>query len=116
MVEIEYGEAAYVDSVDPVFLESFPLQVHALVTGNLPDGCTEIQRHAVDRSGNTFLIRIYTQRPAGAFCTEALVPFEYSVPLDVYELPAGTYQIKAYEAAAEFTFDQDNISQASGGG
>jgi len=114
--EFEYGEAAYVESIDAVFLESFPLQVHAIVKGNLPDGCTTIQRHEVKREVNTFAITIFTQRPKGAFCTAALVPFEYVVPLDVYGLPAGKYSIKAYNAAAEFTFSQDNILQESSGG
>ena len=112
----EYGEAAYVESIDTVFLESFPLQVHAVVKGNLPDGCTTIQRHEIKREGDTFTITIFTQRQKGAFCTEALVPFEYIVALDVYGLPAGKYVIKAYDAVAEFMFSQDNILQESGGG
>lgn len=114
--EFEYGEAAYVESIDTVFLESFPLQVHAIVKGNFPNGCTTIQRHEVKREGNAITITIFTQRPKGAFCTEALVPFEYVVPLDVYGLPAGKYLVIAYNAVAEFTFNQDNIIQESGGG
>lgn len=112
----EIGEAAYIESIDSLFLESFPLQVHAVLKGNLPDGCTTIYRHEVDREGNTFLIKIFTQRPTGAFCTEALVPYEYSVPLDVYGLPAGTYIVKAYNVITEFTFSQDNTLQTSSGG
>jgi inhibitor of cysteine peptidase len=114
--DFEIGEAAYIDSIDTVFLESFPIQVHAVLKGNFPDGCTTIQRHEVEREGNTFLIKIFTQRPVDAFCTEALVPFEFTVPLDVYGLPADTYIAKAYNAAAEFTFSQNNIPQKSGGG
>jgi len=114
--DFEIGEAASIDSIDTIFLESFPLQVHAVVKGNFPDGCTTIQRHEVEREGNTFLIKIFTQRPVGAICTEALVPFEYTVPLDVYGLPADTYVAKAYKAETEFTFSQDNSPQKSGGG
>ena len=114
--DFEIGEAASIDSIETVFLESFPLQVHAVVKGNFPDGCTTIQRHEVERKGNIFLIKIFTQRPVGVFCTEALVPFEYTVPLDVYGLPADTYIAKAYNAVTEFTFSQDNSPQKSGGG
>ena len=111
-----FGEATYIESVDTVFLESFPLQVHAVIKGNLPDGCTTIQRHEVKREGNTFLILIFTQRPKDALCTKELVPFEYTIPLDVYGLPAGKYLVNACNAAAEFTFSQDNLIQKSGGG
>ena len=116
LVAFVYGEAAYVESIDAVFLEFFPLQVHAIIKGDLPDGCTTIQRHEVKSEGNTFTIKIFTQRPKDAICTQALVPFEYVVPLDVYGLPAGKYIAKANDAVAEFSFSQDNIPQESGGG
>jgi inhibitor of cysteine peptidase len=103
------GEAAYIEMIDIVFLESFPLQVHAIIKGNLPDGCTTIQRHEVNREKNTFSIKVFTQRPVDAICTQALVPFEYVVPLDVYGLHAGNYSVKAYNAFGEFTFSQDNV-------
>lgn len=107
--KFEVGETAYIDSMDIVFLESFPLQVHSVLKGNLPDGCTSIQHHEVKRDGNTFVINVFTKRPVDAFCTEALVPFEYPVPLDVYGLIAGDYTVKAYNVSNEFTFTQDNI-------
>jgi hypothetical protein len=107
--KFEIGEAAYIESMDIVFLESFPLQVHAVLKGNFPDGCTSIHRHEVNREGNAFEIKVITKRPVDAFCTEALVPFEYIVPLDVYGLSAGDYSVKAYNVLSEFTFTQDNI-------
>jgi len=102
-------ETVYIENIDIVFLESFPLQVHVAIKGNFPDGCTSIQRHEVKRDGNTFNIRIFTKRPADAFCTEALVPFEYIVPLDVYGLKAGDYSVKAYNLYEDFNFSQDNV-------
>jgi inhibitor of cysteine peptidase len=103
-----------VETIEIVFLESFPLQVHAVLKGNLPDGCTIIKETETDSNGNSFFISINTQRPVDAVCTQALVPFEEFVPLDVYGLPAGIYQVISQEANAEFTFTQDNI--LSGGG
>jgi len=38
------GEAAYVDSVELVFLESYPVQVRAIVGGNLPTPCHTVGR------------------------------------------------------------------------
>ena len=103
------GESAYVDSLDMLFLESFPLQVHALVKGNLPDGCTKIREITVEKeSEEHFTIHIITQSPDGLMCTQALVPFEENVALDVYGLPAGTYTVTAGEIETSFTFEQDN--------
>ena len=107
--KFEIGETAYFDSMDIVFLESFPLQVHVVLKGNFPDGCTSIQDHEVKREENTFDIKVFTKRPVDAFCIEALVPFEYIVPLDVYGLGAGEYSVKAYNVSSEFSFTQDNI-------
>ena len=103
------GESAYVDSADILFLESFPLQVHAVVKGNLPDGCTKIREITVEKEGEDhFIIHIITQKPDGLMCTQALVPFEENVALDVYGLPAGTYTVTAGEIETSFTFEQDN--------
>jgi inhibitor of cysteine peptidase len=109
----ELGERAIIESVDIMFLESFPLQVRILVTGSLPDGCTTVYRAESAREDNKFTVQIFTLRERDAMCTQALVPFEISVPLDVYGLPAGTYKVIVYDFVTEFTFTQDNIIQES---
>lgn len=109
-------ESAYVDGIFINIMESFPLQVSITIQGNLPDGCTIIRETAVERQNeSTFLIAVITQRPKDAMCTEALVPFEEHVPLDVYGLSAGTYTVKVYAHQAELTFQQDNIIPGVGG-
>ena len=109
-IELEKGERAMVEEVDILLLESFPLQVMASIRGQLPDGCTEIDEALVERPDDTtFLVRLITARPKDAMCTQALVPFDTNVPLDVYGLPAGTYTVKVYDLTASFTFEQDNI-------
>jgi inhibitor of cysteine peptidase len=108
-MDLIIGESAYVDSIDILFLESFPLQVHAVLKGNLPDGCTKIREITVEKDGEEhFIIHIITQKPQGLMCTQALVPFEENIALDVYGLPAGTYTITAGEIETSFTFEQDN--------
>ncbi|MBN1266334.1 MAG: hypothetical protein JXA25_12630 [Anaerolineales bacterium] len=104
-----FKEAAYLESIQLLTLESFPVQMHAVLTGNLPDGCTRIAEIAVEKpSDNVFEIHIYTLRPEGLSCTQALVPFEESVALDVYDLPAGEYTVKAYDIEETFTFESAN--------
>ena len=110
------SEMTYIDSIDLLMLESWPLQVNAVIKGNLPDGCTVIHQVESQLDGAVFNISIFTIREKEAFCTEALVPFEEVVPLDVYGLPAGTYTVRAYSASAEFTFESDNVIQKPSSG
>jgi inhibitor of cysteine peptidase len=100
---------ALVDNVDALIMESFPVQVRAVVTGDLPDGCTEFGEWMVVRDGDRFVIEIPTVRPADAVCTEALVPFEISVPLEVLGLSAGTYTVDANGVTTTFELAVDNV-------
>jgi inhibitor of cysteine peptidase len=97
-----------VDSVDVLTLESFPVQINVQVQGNLPDGCTELQEPLVTQTDNTFTVVLGTVRPAEAMCTQALVPYETSVPLDVEGLPAGEYTVIVNGVTGSFTLDVDN--------
>jgi len=102
-----YG-TAQVDSIDLLMLESFPVQIHLVARGNLPDGCTAIDQVTQARQGDTFKVTITTKRPAGKACTEALVPFEETIALDVAGLSAGTYTVDVNGVTGSFTLDVDN--------
>jgi inhibitor of cysteine peptidase len=102
------GEPA-VESLDVLILESFPVQVHAVVRGSLADGCTTLDPATTTRQGNLFRIQLTTQRPADVMCTEALVPFEEVVALDVGGLPAGEYTVDANGVQATFVLAVDNV-------
>lgn len=108
--EYLYG-TALVEEVDIRILESFPVQVHVAARGNLPDGCTQINENAttVQRDGNTFNVYLGTIRPKEALCTEALVPFEHTIPLDVYGLERGTYTVNVNGVEETFELTIDNI-------
>lgn len=98
----------YIDGVDVLLMESFPLQARAVVRGNLPDGCTRISGVTAERNGDTFVIAIAAERDADAMCTQALVPFEENVTLDILGLDAGSYTVQAGDASASFTLDVAN--------
>lgn len=100
---------AMVDSVEVQLLESFPVQVNVRVRGDLPDGCTFVDQVNAVRQETKFNILITTIRPAGQLCTQALVPFEEPVPLEVAGLPAGTYTVEVNGITASFTLETDNI-------
>jgi inhibitor of cysteine peptidase len=101
---------APVEEIQLQIMESFPVQVAVLVEGYLPDGCTEIDEinQAFNDETNTFSVEITTVRPADAVCTEAIVPFEKRVSLEVRGLAAGTYTVDVNGVTDTFTFDVDN--------
>jgi inhibitor of cysteine peptidase len=100
---------ATVESVEVVMLTSFPLQVHLHVNGYLGDPCTEIDEIQTQRDGFTFEVLIKTMRDTSLDCIQVIEPFEENIPLDVYGLPSGDYQVVVNGVEAEFTFFQDNI-------
>ena len=100
---------ATVEGIDIQILESFPVQVRVMAQGLLADGCTtvgEINQELVD---NTFMVTIGTVRPADEVCTQALVPFEETIELEVRGLPAGTYTVDVNGATGTFTLNTDNV-------
>jgi hypothetical protein len=102
---------APVEDIDILILESFPVQVNVVARGNLPDGCTTINEVTQERDGNTFRVTITTVRPVGMVCTEALVPFEKVIALDVYGLPAGVYTVDVNGVSDTFELTVDNVLQ-----
>ena len=102
---------ATVESIQILILESFPVQVNARVRGILPDGCTTIDQMTTEHSGDTFTISLTTFRPADAICTEAEVPFDEVIGLDVFDLDAGAYTVTANGVSGTFTLDIDNRIQ-----
>ena len=109
-----YGTAV-VESTEILVLASFPVQIHVVAKGYLPDGCTDIDRAVAKRDSNTFTVTITTKRPKDMMCTEAIVPYEKVVPLDVYGLKAGTYDVNVNSVTDSFELSTDNIIEDVGG-
>ena len=99
---------ASVDEIDILILESFPVQINVIASGNLPDPCTEISEFLQEKEGNTFFVTIKTYRSPG-FCIQVLAPFEVIIPLGVYGLPAGTYTVDVNGVQATFDLEVNNI-------
>lgn len=101
---------AVVDQVEILILESFPVQVRAVARGSYPDGCTEAGpiSQQFNEESSTFEVKFLTQRPADAICTEALMPFEEIIPIDVLGIAAGKYVIDVNGVQASFELMVDN--------
>ena len=77
------------------------------VRGNLPDGCTELDRVEQTVEGQEIHITLYTRRPPDAMCTLALVPFEHVIPIDTNGLAAGVYTVDVNGVSAVLTLETD---------
>jgi hypothetical protein len=107
--ETIYGQAN-VDSIQVLILESFPVQVNVVARGEFSNGCTTIDEILTEMNDNTFEVTITTVSPGDVACTEALVPFDETIPLDVLGLSAGRYTVTVNGITGSFTLDIDNQS------
>ena len=101
------GPLAPISNIEIEVTESFPVQVALLVSGDLPNGCTYLNTPAQVRSGNAFFVNL-TTRTEGETCTEALVPYERRINLNIAGLPAGTYIVDINGRQLSFDIDQAN--------
>jgi inhibitor of cysteine peptidase len=93
---------AQIDEVLVQQNESMPVQVRVVVRGNLPDGCTKLDTSSVALEENTFKVLLPTRRPKRAMCTQALVPYEKIIPLNVEELSSGQFTVSVNGSAKTF--------------
>lgn len=105
--EYTYGTAT-VENIQIMTLESFPVQIHVLAEGYLPDGCTEVYTVTTEREGNTFNVNISTKRPKDAICTQEIVPFNETISLEVHGLKAGNYTVNVNGVTGSFEIAVDN--------
>lgn len=100
-----YGHEAFIESVEIIVGNDG--QVQAVVSGNLPDGCTKLHEITVEQEAQEFVLSIVTRREQDVVCTMALVPFEETVDLDVEDLEPGTYTVIAQDQEATFSIEED---------
>lgn len=103
------GTDVYVNEILVNIMESFPVQVSVTVRGDLADGCVSLNGLTPVAVDGGWQIDSDSSRATDMACTEALVPFEETVSLDVYGLPAGTYTVTAADQSTSFTLEMDNI-------
>ncbi len=112
------GQAG-VSSLDLLVLESFPVQVNAVVKGDLSDPCVSLGAPVVTYTASTkkFSIFMPTSRPTSptTACADVLVPYTKSIPLNVTGLSAGVYTVSVGTQTKTFILDTDNVVQSDGG-
>jgi hypothetical protein len=94
--------AVYLDSVELLTLESFPLQFTLALKGNLPTPCDQLRVEInPPDAGNKVIVDVYSVIDPAVMCIQVLAPFEANVPLGSF--PQGKYTLWVNgEMAAEF--------------
>jgi len=91
---------AYVESVDFLLAESYPVQVAVVVSGQLPTPCHTLD-WTLSREDGRFTLDVYSLAdPAGA-CAQVLHPFEVAIGLGSF--PTGSYLLVVN--GVEYPFD-----------
>lgn len=82
----------YLDSMELLSLESFPLQFMLALKGNLPTPCHQL-RVAVSPpdADNKVIVDVYSISNPDEMCAQVLEPFEIDFPLGSF--PAGRYML-----------------------
>lgn len=111
--KITPGPATYGEKVEAVVVDSSPIQVFLKVSGEFSNGCAFFQQINQTLKNNKFEITLHVGPnpfPPDIACTAALVPYEEIIPLEVYGLPAGTYDYSVNgEHTGSFTLTRDNV-------
>ena len=70
----------FIDEVEVLLLESYPVQVRAIVRGNLPTPCHRlVWTLGEPGTDGTIALDLASEADAGAVCAEVLEPFEETV-------------------------------------
>ena len=82
----------YLDSIDLLTMESYPLQFSLALTGSLPTPCHQL-RVSVSPPGaeNKILVDVYSLSSPDAICAQVLQPFSQTIPLGSF--PSGHYTL-----------------------
>lgn len=98
----------YVDSLSILAVDQTEGTVLVSVMGNLADGCVTLEDIRPILEEDEFVIEFHATRPEGdVMCTEALVPFDQAVTLDISDVPDGTYKVIAQDKIETFTLGED---------
>jgi inhibitor of cysteine peptidase len=97
---------AYVSDAQLLIMESYPVQIALVVSGDLPTPCHEFQYEISEPDAeNQIFVEIFSMVNPGEVCIEVLEPFSENISLPVADLPDGIYTIFVNgELVGEFSY------------
>ena len=95
---------APIHDISITLLKSKPPQVNVHIQGGLADGCTTFHDIQTTREGTTITLKVTTQRPKDAICTEIYTIFEKDINLGSNFTIGQVYTVKVNDQTANFTY------------
>ncbi|HSL29521.1 MAG TPA: hypothetical protein VK900_10005 [Anaerolineales bacterium] len=102
-------------AVDQVQVEvglGSPIPVQVTVTGNLPDTCAQIELVQQKQEGSHFEITMSTVPSNVEGCVRDTLPFRIEIPLNITNLPAGSYTVAVNGVGADFQLETGNTTSS----
>lgn len=105
------GQSIFLGSVSTIATDFIPTQVFLMIKGDLPTPCHHFGQINQRLKGNKFEVSMHlSPPPPNTFCIQVTQSFEEIVPLQVYGLPAGTYEYTVNgQHDGTFSLTIDNI-------
>lgn len=101
-----------VDQVEVEVGVGSPLPVHVIVSGFMPDPCSQVEHTEIKLDGSNFVITLFATPdvggPAVDGCIKDPMYFKMGIPLNVVDLPAGSYSVTVNGSHADFKLDTAN--------
>lgn len=88
------GEKANVDRVTISSAGSNPPKYFAVVTGMLPDGCSNVGRNSQNLIGGTVRINLYVESETGSCSFPFTTPFKETIRVNLRDLSPGVYDLE----------------------
>lgn len=85
-----------------------PLPIHAIVSGNLPDSCAQLELIQQRQEGARIQLWLASVPSSVGGCVRDTLPFRIALPLNVVNLPAGTYQVEVNGKTESFALETRN--------
>lgn len=105
-----------VDQVEVEVGVGSPIPVHVIVSGWMPDPCSQVEHTEIKQDGTNFIITLAATPdvggPAVDGCIKDPMYFKMGIPLNVVDLPAGSYSVTVNGSRADFRLDTANSTSS----
>ena len=105
-----------VDQVEVEVGAGSPIPVRVLVSGFMPDPCSQVEHTEIKQDGLNFIITLSATPdvggPAVDGCIKDPMYFKMGIPLNVVNLPAGSYSVTVNGSRADFKLDTVNSTSS----
>ena len=106
-------------AVDQVEVETgvgSPIPVHVNVSGWMPDPCSQVEYTEIKQDGSKFIITLFATPDIGGSAVDGCIKdpmyFKMGIPLNVVDLPAGSYSVTVNGSRADFKLDTPNSTSS----